>query len=356
MFAVQIKAKTINEIHSEAEKNLGLRPGAAATIRNARGIASGQGGMSHGGFPVNRPGAGGMMPGMPGTRKMPGMPGLDNDDWEVVPRTRSMPRNSEGQVSRIQASLPTKPGGSFNSKLLPQGSAGFMAGKTSALLQGSGGPPSRPAILIPGGLESESVVAAKTYSSASLSNPPVTERPAPAPAPTRTNPADLHKKTLSLLEEYFSVRILDEALQCVEELKAPDYYPEFVKEAISLALEKSSPLIEPVVKLLEYLYMKKVIVARDVGTGCLLYGSMLDDVGIDLPRAPNSFGEVVGKLVVIGCVDFKLLKEVLKKVEDSLFQKTVFDAAIRTSSSSPVGQSVIAAQAEEINAIKGILV
>ncbi|KAM1591712.1 hypothetical protein FF1_035619 [Malus domestica] len=28
------------------------------------------------------------MPGMPGTRKMPGMPGLENDDWEVY-RSRS---------------------------------------------------------------------------------------------------------------------------------------------------------------------------------------------------------------------------------------------------------------------------
>nr|DAD45326.1 TPA_asm: hypothetical protein HUJ06_003556 [Nelumbo nucifera] len=56
----EVKAKTITEIHSEAEKNLGLRPGATANMRNGRG-AGASGGIGPGGF---RPGSGGMMPGM----------------------------------------------------------------------------------------------------------------------------------------------------------------------------------------------------------------------------------------------------------------------------------------------------
>lgn len=91
----EIKAKTISEIHDEAMKTLGLRPGATGLTRNGRNAPGGP--LSPGGFPMNRPGTGGMMPGMPGTpgmpgsRKMPGMPGLDNDNWEV-PRSKSMPR------------------------------------------------------------------------------------------------------------------------------------------------------------------------------------------------------------------------------------------------------------------------
>ncbi|PWZ58273.1 Plasma membrane ATPase 4 [Zea mays] len=73
----EIKAKIISEIHSEAEKNLGLRPGAASVIRNGRSSPGGP--LSPGGgFPMNRSGTGGMMSGMPGSRKMPGMPGLDS--------------------------------------------------------------------------------------------------------------------------------------------------------------------------------------------------------------------------------------------------------------------------------------
>jgi translation initiation factor 4G len=168
--------------------------------------------------------------------------------------------------------------------------------------------------------------------------PPAKKPRAPTP---RLNLDDLQRKKVSLLEEYFSIWLLDEALQCVEELKAPTYYPEFVKEAIYLGLDKSPPCVELVTKLLEYLLDKKVLTPRDIGTGCLLYGSMLDDVGINLPKAPNNFGEIIGKLVLAGGLDFKVVNEILKKVEDDQFQKELVEAAIRVVSSTPSGQGVL---------------
>ncbi|XP_068651903.1 eukaryotic translation initiation factor-like [Aristolochia californica] len=341
----EIKAKTINEIHSEAEKNLGLRPGAAASIRNGRGAtAAALGGIGPGGFPMNRPGPGGMMPGMPGSRKMPGMPGIDSDNWEVPP-SRSMPK-SEGQMPRFQAPLVSKPG-PFNSKLLPQGSGGLITGKTSALLQGSGPPPPR-SNLVPG-VDSvpQNAAPVKSYG-------PPTAVVSTSPAP-RTNTAELWRKTISLLEEYFSVRILNEALQCVEELKSPEYYPEFVKEAVGLALEKSPPHVEPLVKLLEFLFVKKVVSARDIETGCLLYASTLDDVGIDIPKAPSNFGEVIGGLVLAGGLNFKAVKEVLKKVDDPKFQGAIFNAAMGSVNSSPSGPEIMASQRNEVEACEDLL-
>lgn len=346
---MQIKAKTIDEIHSEAEKNLGLRPGAAATIRSGRGAVAGTlgGGIGPGGFPINRPGAGGLMPGMPGIRKMPGMPGMDNDNWEV-PRTRSMPKG-EG-TSRVSAPLISKPA-ALSSRLLPQGTGGLMAGKTSALLQGSGGPPARTGLVQ--GIESQpqNLGPMKPVGPTVASLPAVVEKP----PPSRADPAVLRRKTVSLLEEYFNILVLDEALQCVEELKSPEYYPEFVKEAIDLALERSPPCVEPVAKLLEFLFVKKVLTARDIGTGSLLYGSRLDDIGIDNPKAPSNFGMVVGKLVLAGGLDFKVVKEVLKKMEDSMYQKAVFNAALRSISSSPAGEGVLRLQGAEIKACEALV-
>ncbi|KAL5066171.1 hypothetical protein RYX36_027908, partial [Vicia faba] len=55
------EAKTISEIHSEAEKNLGLRPGATASMRNTC-VSGIQGNTSAEGFPIARPGTGGLMP------------------------------------------------------------------------------------------------------------------------------------------------------------------------------------------------------------------------------------------------------------------------------------------------------
>ncbi|GMY35600.1 eukaryotic translation initiation factor-like [Fagus crenata] len=344
----EVKAKTITEIHSEAERNLGLRPGATASMRTNRITSGSQGNTSPGGYPMARPGSGGLMPGMPGTRKMPGMPGLENDNWEVY-RSRSMSRGDgsgmqpagRGQAPLIVKSAP------LNTRLLPQGSGGFISGKTSALLQGSAAPPARPSGFGVGAEPSPQVpVPAKPIPAASAL--PYVEKPQ-APAAT-LNLNVLRKKTVSLLEEYFAIRLLDEALQCVEELKSPAYHPEFVKEAISLGLEKSPPCVEPVAKLLEYLLAKKVITAIDIRTGCLDYSSMLDDVGIDLPKAPNNFGEIIGNLILAGGLDFKVVKEVLKKVEDDRFQSAILDAALRVVKASPSGLGVLDSQASDIKA------
>ncbi|KAJ1433578.1 MIF4G-like, type 3 [Sesbania bispinosa] len=345
----EVKAKTITEIHSEAEKNLGLRPGATASIRNTRGVVSGaQGNTGPGGFPIARPGTGGLMPGMPGTRKMPGMPGIDNDNWEI-PRTRSMPR---GDMSGTQTGGRGQPpflskSSALNSKLLPQGSGGLISGKSSALVHGGGAPPARPSNY---GLGTEP---APQNPSPVKPVPAVSSEKPQAPA-TKLNTADLQRKTVSLLEEYFNVRLLDEALQCVEELKSPAYYPEVVKEAISLALDKSPPCVEPVANLLEYLFIKKILSARDIGTGCLLFGSLLDDIGIDLPKSPNNFGEIVGKLILAGGLDFKVVREILKKVEDDRFQKAVFDSAVQVITSAS-GQAVLDSQASDIEACRSVL-
>ncbi|KAG1326541.1 eukaryotic translation initiation factor [Cocos nucifera] len=339
----EVKAKTITEIHTEAEKKLGLRPGATANMRNGRS-GSALGGLRPGAFPINRPGAGGMMPGMPGTRKMPGMPGLDTDNWEV-PRSKSV---SKSGVFRDESSLVGKPS-PINARLLPQGSGGLLTGKTSALLQGgSGGLLSRPSNLVSGALNApgQTLGPLKPLGVVPPVAAPVTEKMVGAP---KFNLNELHKKTVALLEEYFHVRILDEALQCVEELKSPDYHPEVVKEAINLALDKGPNCINPVVRLLEFLFVKEVITPKDLGTGCLLYGTMLDDIGIDLPKAPTYFGEVIGKLILAGGLGFKVVEDILKKVENSMFRSAMFDEVMKSVEANPSGRVLLDSQARSFS-------
>ncbi|KAL0428074.1 UNVERIFIED_CONTAM: Eukaryotic translation initiation factor isoform 4G-1 [Sesamum latifolium] len=350
----EVKAKKITEIHSEAEKNLGLRPGTTASIRNSRAIASGaQGSISPGGFPMNRPGSGGMMPGMPGTRKMPGMPGMDSDSWEV-PRSRSMPRGDGSATQtpvRVQQPLIGK-SPSVNQRLLPQGSAGLMGAKTSALVQGSTAPPARPINFGSYVPDTGTGVSVPSTQAPTVSMAPVTDKPL-APA-AKLNPDELKRKTISLLEEYFSVRLLDEASQCVEELKSPAYHPELVKEAISLGLDKSPPCVEPVANLLEHLFAKKLLSEEDIGSGCLLYAALLEDLAIDLPKAPANFGEIVGKLVLAEGLDFKVVREILEKVGDDYFQKAVFSSAMKIVSSGPGGKGVLDSQASDIAACESL--
>ncbi|XP_073145338.1 eukaryotic translation initiation factor-like isoform X2 [Henckelia pumila] len=352
----EVKAKTITEIHTEAEKNLGLRPGATASIRNSRAIASGaQGNISPSGFPMNLPGSGGMMPGMPGTRKMPGMPVMDNDNWEV-PRSRSMPRGDGSNIQnagRVQPPLIGK-SPSLNQRFLHQGSGGLMSGRTSALLQGSGSALPRAANYSGYSTESASQVPT-TYGQAQVpkaTTVPVTDKPL-APV-TKLNLGELKRKITSILEEYFSIKLLDEALQCVEELQSPSYHSEVVKEAVSQGLEKSQPCVELVSKFLEHLLAKKVINETDIATGCLAYAALLDDLAIDLPKAPANFGEIIGKLIIAGGLDFELLKEILSKVGDDFFQKAIFAATIKVVSSDQTGTKIMDSQAPAIAACESL--
>lgn len=92
-------------------------------------------------------------------------------------------------------------------------------------------------------------------------------------------------------------------------------------------------------KLLNHLVSKNVLNPKDVGSGCVLYGSMLDDIGIDLPKAPNNFGEILG-----------MVKEIVVKMEDEWFKKAVLDAVIKS-----VSESVLATQAPEIEACRSLV-
>lgn len=169
-----------------------------------------------------------------------------------------------------------------------------------------------------------------------------------------SNADEIKRITISLLNEYFSVLILDDVLQFVEELKFPYDYPEFVKEAIILFLDRSPPCVEPIAKLLDFLLLKKILVKSDLRTG---YASLLtlDDVDSDLRLAPNDFGEIMGHLVLSRCIDFKVVGEVIDEIEDEhYFRQAVFDGVVRIVGSSSSANVLLAAQADDVAACKSL--
>ena len=82
----------------------------------------------------------------------------------------------------------------------------------------------------------------------------------------------------------------------------------------------------------------------------MLYGSMLDDIGIDLPKALNNFGEILGSLVMANASDFVMVKEVLMKMKDELFKKAVLDSVVKS-----VSESLLATQAAEVEACRSLV-
>ncbi|KAH9559266.1 hypothetical protein CY35_06G048400 [Sphagnum magellanicum] len=352
----EVKAKRINEIHAEAEQKLGLRPGMMqmrnARAGNAASLANMPGGMM--------PGAGGMMPGMPGmpgkpgVPGMPGMPGglgggmpgaplmggymvgLEADGWETVGVGRKTKRETGG-VLPLPSGMPGSStasrygvrGVGVGPRVLPQGSGGYgFLGKPSALI-GSGTAGSTTLPRQSGALAEHQGVRALATSPALDS---VMEPTRPPPLAAQLQPAaqpatDLPKKTESLVKEYFSVVDLNEALLCVQELKAPYFHPELVQMTLSLALDQRDRECALVLKLLVYLNAKAVISSQDLRGGVLQIAEQLEDVAMDAPRAPKQFGEIVAGLILAGASELRLLLEVCGKMEDPLLRKSVFESA-----------------------------
>jgi translation initiation factor 4G len=153
--------------------------------------------------------------------------------------------------------------------------------------------------------------------------PPLAAQLQPAAQPA----TDLPKKTESLVKEYFSVMDLNEALLCVQELKAPYFHPDLVQMTLSLALDRRDRECALVLKLLVYLNAKAVISSQDLRGGVLQIAEQLEDVAMDAPRAPKQFGEMVAGLILAGASELRLLLEVCGKMEDPLLRKSVFESA-----------------------------
>eukprot|EP01018_Ginkgo_biloba_P036008 Gb_34750 [translate_table: standard] len=364
----EVRAKTISEIHTEAEQKLGLRPG-TTSMRNGRGAPGATAIGIGNSLGFGRPG--GMMPGMPGlfsmgakvsgsSSLMPGFVlGIESDGSEAFSFGRKNSRESfmlspgllPGQ-GRAQNTMPKLPVGS--ARLPPQGNAGFISGKISGSFQNSAARPTAPSKPIIeateppnqahyGGFRQPGFVVphAQEQGKERFPGPPsAAERPIAA---TRSS-AELYKKSKSLLEEYFNIRDLKEAMQCVQELQSPEYHADFVQQAISMALEQKEQHVDLVGKLLEFLYSNKILSHRDLRGGILLVAEQCGDLSIDIPMAPKLLGELVGRMVLAGAADLRLLGDVIVKVEEVHIRRVIFDAVLKIIESSSAAERLLSAQ------------
>lgn len=148
-----------------------------------------------------------------------------------------------------------------------------------------------------------------------------------------------------------------EALACAGELKSIARHSELVKEVVSWAIEKGPPVgAELIVELLEHLRSKNVVAVEDFASGCLLCAPLLEGLCIDIPRAPASFGEILGGIVLSGHADFKTVKEAIEKVgAESAIRAAVFAGAMRVVNRSPSGPRVLESQASDVFACLDLL-
>jgi programmed cell death protein 4 len=101
--------------------------------------------------------------------------------------------------------------------------------------------------------------------------------------------AELKVAMDQLLKEYLLSRELDEALNCVNEIKAPHFHHELVKRGVKTALDSSNPAadVDAMAHLFKFLHSNDVLSTTQLKKGFDRCYSLLDDLKLDNPAAPD---------------------------------------------------------------------
>ncbi|KAL3683609.1 hypothetical protein R1sor_001631 [Riccia sorocarpa] len=131
----------------------------------------------------------------------------------------------------------------------------------------------------------------------------------PGPVPPRHSPAipvalsedELRKKSLTAIEEFYSARDFREATLCVEDLKSSWFHPVMVSVWVSDALEKKDMQRELLIELIVYLRNKTgeppLVTSDHIVKGFQMVLSTLEDITVDVPRAPEYVAGMFAKLI-----------------------------------------------------------
>ncbi|KAF0690258.1 Aste57867_18332 [Aphanomyces stellatus] len=117
-----------------------------------------------------------------------------------------------------------------------------------------------------------------------------------AAAPT----ADPTNRIKSILKEYVSLHDIVETRQCVAELPRETHMA-FVEQALTLALEGKEAERAAAVDMLVGLYETLHLGATELQSGLLGTLEFLDDLRIDIPMVHEYCGQILGRLIAVGC-------------------------------------------------------
>lgn len=356
---VQVKAKTISEIHTEAERKLGLRPGTTRLQTNDTPRVVMQG--------TNKPVQNYLNP----TDNKTMRPLSGDDVWRSKTLSNSIPGQNLRSSSKPNPTQPT-----VSTSILPpvllqataSTSMALPASKASLLPQGKWSsrifskqlpfPIKTSALLISNEKEEKLFLPPGGTSSLISSSSEKQEKPKQIQdsSSARTERQaekltahDLERKTQSLLKEYFHVRDLNEARQCVQDLDSPGYHAQFLFRAISTALEQKELHVQMVGELIDHLFSQQTVSKVDIRDGFLLIAEQYDDFAIDVPLAPKYIGRLFGKSALTGTVDLRLLSDFLTKIEDIESRKEILDTALTTIKSDPRGKQLLYVQEAELS-------
>ncbi|XP_024515440.1 eukaryotic translation initiation factor 4G-like [Selaginella moellendorffii] len=216
-----------------------------------------------------------------------------------------------------------------------RGGTGFGAGERPIL--------ERPMSAAPGvkeyrGLERSSSDRLAAYSTIERPSTPPTPAPQVSQPPALTE-EQLRKKSTLAIEEYYSIRDVKEAVQCVEELGRPDYHAKMVSQWILESFERKDVERDLMATLIKHLRSQSpaLLTYDQMREGIASVLSVFEDTVVDVPKAADYLGSVVGKLVAEDVFPLIQVEKLVKEggaEKDSLLLSTdaleIFGAVLDT--------------------------
>jgi translation initiation factor 4G len=142
---------------------------------------------------------------------------------------------------------------------------------------------------------------------------------------------ELKTKTVSVLEEYFHLKDINEAKDCVKELEG--YYLQFVDKAVNCVLERSSQSRNMTGVLFVELLKSKIISMKDYVEGLKQVLEFADDMSIDIPKIWTYLAEIISPILADRATDLSILKDLCTPLPEGkgpeLVAETLNDATHR---------------------------
>jgi translation initiation factor 4G len=155
-------------------------------------------------------------------------------------------------------------------------------------------------------------------------SPSISPTPSPPPGEAKQEAVEnqslsddqMEKKIQLLMEEYYNIRDVNEAMACVKDLHSPDKHNLVVYHAVNGSLEKNEKDRELVARLLKKMLHEKLITTEDYFKGMSEIIEFADDMAIDIPQLWTYLGRIVGIVVSGGSVTARQLKDALVVCQD----------------------------------------
>lgn len=148
------------------------------------------------------------------------------------------------------------------------------------------------------------------------SAPPRAAEPKAEPAVKAMSEEDTQKRVKGLLSEVFSSKDIKEAALCVGELKdAQANMAAVVDQMISVSLESKETSWDTLGDLFKACGEEKLILQSHYEEGSRKLLDKLDDVTVDVPKAPVQVGGVLASLVAAGFADVKVTAQHIKEAD-----------------------------------------